>query len=77
MEIDRRDDVVDVEQHQLVVGEQLHLPASETCIDAELSRGRDEVLLEDLERDDPGPGEPLLGEQLERRCLDGASAASV
>jgi hypothetical protein len=66
VEVDGGQHVFDVQGHQMEVREQLDLPPSHIHVDPELAgRGR-EILLEDLKRDDAGPGQAMLADQLQR-----------
>jgi hypothetical protein len=48
VEIDRGKDVVQVNRHHRQLREQLHLATGESRIHAQLPRGHDEILLQDL-----------------------------
>ena len=76
-EIDRPEDVVDTQRHNIEASENLGLASRYDDVDAQFLRGGREILLENLGGDNPIAVPPALGEEVESTALSGESRSSV
>lgn len=69
LEIYGGQDVSKLGNSHLELGQQFNLAASNRGFNAQLLRHRDEILLQDLERDNSGPRTPVFCQEVKRASL--------
>lgn len=69
VKIDGGQNVADVRRGNVEFGQQFNFAASDTRINMQFSSDGDEILLQHLQRYNPGSCEPVLGDQIEGASL--------